>query len=69
LVDVGRQQRGCGRDTGIVDQHRDAGVGAQQCFDPAKIGLVVEVRRDDANRSARLLVKAAGRIRTVAAAR
>ena len=40
---------------GIVDQHRDAGVGAQQCFDALEIGLVVEIGCDDLDGSAGLV--------------
>lgn len=52
FVDVGRQKRARGRDTRIVDEHRDTGVGAQQRFDPAEIRFVVEIRRDDFDRPA-----------------
>jgi hypothetical protein len=46
LVDVRFQQRANGADAGIVDQRGDPGVIMQQAFDPAKIGLVVEVCRN-----------------------
>ena len=54
-VDVGLQERLQGADAGIVDQHRDAGFGAEQRLDPPQVRLVVEVGRDG-------LDAAAGRI-------
>ena len=54
-IDIGVEQRRHGRNARIVDQHRDAGVGAQPRFDAPEIGLVVEIRGDDVDAPAGLV--------------
>ncbi len=47
LLDIGIEERRRGADARIVDQGRDAGIRAQQFFDPGQIGLVAEIGRDN----------------------
>jgi hypothetical protein len=66
LVDVGRQQRPCGSNTGVVNLQRDPVVRPQHVLDAAEVFAVVEVGRDDLDRASRLIAETLGELRQLA---
>ena len=63
LVDVGLEERSDRPDTGVVDQHVDAGVIPQPGLDAGEVGLVVEVGNERLDRNACLGLEPCGDVR------